>query len=130
MARALCLAVICFALVSVLFALRTTIGADATAARTAPYRTNAMPAPAKADNLPLAKGDRLPSALLDGHRSTANDAMKIVPPQPEQQPVASLPPVTPKTVARRPRPEDQVVASWPWPDGSKVTKRTAVVGQR
>jgi len=130
MPRTLWLAVICFALVSVLFALRTTIGADATAARTAPYRTNAMPAPAKADNPPLAKGDRLPSLLLDGYRSTANDAMKIVPPQPEQQPVASLPPVTLKTVARSPRPEAKEVTSWHWHAGSKVTKRTAVVGQR
>ena len=130
MPRTLWLAVICFALVSVLFALRTTIGADATAARTTPYRTNTVPARAEADNQPLAKGDRLPSLLLDGHRSTANDAMRIVPPQSEQQPVASLPPVTPKSVVRSPPPEVKEVTNWHWHAGSKITKRTSAVGQR
>jgi hypothetical protein len=130
MPRTLWLAVICFALIGVLFALRTTIGADATSGRTAPYQTKAVNAPAQADHPPLAKGDKLPSLLLDSHRSAANDAMRILPPQPEQQPVTSQPPVTPKSVVRSPPPEVKEVTNWHWHAGSKITKRSSVVGQR
>src|SRR5215831_40925 len=131
MPRTLWLAVICFTLISVLFALRTTIGADATSARTAPYQTNAAPAPADADNPPLAKGDRLPSLLLDSPRSAANDAMSVVPSQPDQRSVTSQPPVIPKrSVVSSPAPEAKEVTSWHWHSGSKITKRTSVAGQR
>ena len=130
MPRTLWLAVICFALVSVLFALRGTIGADATSARKAPYQTKAAAPPAEKENPPLGKGDRLPALLPDGRQSAVNEAMRIVPPVPEQQPATPRPPVPPKSVVRSPAPEAKEVTSWHWHAGSKITKRTAVAGQR
>jgi len=119
MPRTIWLAFICLVFLGALFALRTSIGA-----RTIIESTAATPPSAIEDELPLAKSDRLPSLPPDRAEAKASvTTVKIAPGPPEAK-------VLPGTVeAKQPASERKEITSWHWRAGSKITKRTTIVGQ-
>src|SRR5262245_14023470 len=119
MPRTIWLAVICLVFLSALFALRTSIGA-----RTIIGSTDTATASGIDDRSPLAKSDRLPSLYFDRTEAKAVvSTVKIAPTQPEAK-------ASPKTIdAYHAASERKEVTSWHWHVGSKVTKRTTLVGQ-
>jgi hypothetical protein len=123
MARTDWLALICLVAVSVLFAVKTSIGARVIPAGTASL-ADAATAPAITEEPPLAKADRLPSRYFPATPSkTTLSTVGIMPtPEPEKaMPTASL---------SAPRTENREVTSWHWHSGSKIIKRTTVVRER
>ena len=115
MPRTIWLALVCLLLLSALFALRTSIGARAIVGSTAA----APPFAGEEDGLPLAKSDRLPVPALERAEAKASVAtIKIAPEPPEAK-------ASPGTAAG----ERKEITSWHWRAGSKITKRTTVVGQ-
>ena len=116
MARTVWLALICLLAVSVLFAVRTSIGARVIPAGTASL-ADAATAPAIDDAPPLAKADRLPFRRFPAapSKTTANTIENAPTPEAEK--------VRPKASASGSGTEDQVVTSWHWHVGSKITKR-------
>ena len=118
MPRTIWFAFICLLLLSALFALRTSIGA-----RTIVASADAAPPSAIDDRPPLAKSDRLPSLYPDRAEAKASvTAVKIAPMQREAK-------ASPKTLeAYHAASERKEVTSWHWHVGSKITKRTTIVG--
>ena len=119
MPRTIWLAFICLLFLSALFALRTSIGA-----RTIVGSADAAPPSAIDDKPPLAKSDRLPSLYPDRAEAKASVTVKIAPTQRE----AKASPKTPD--AHHAASERKEATSWHWHVGSKITKRTTIVGQR
>jgi hypothetical protein len=119
MPRTIWLAFVCLLFLSALFALRTSTGA-----RTIVGSTAAAPPSAIDDGPPLAKSDRLPSLDLGRTEAKASvRTVKIAPAQPEAK-------APPKTLdAHHAASERKEVMSWHWHAGSKITKRTTIVGQ-
>jgi hypothetical protein len=71
------------------------------------------------DGLPLVKSDRLPAPPLERAEAKASvTTVKIAPEPPEAK-------ASPRTAAS----ERKEITSWHWRAGSKITKRTTVVGQ-
>ena len=120
MARTVWLALICLVAVSVLFAVRTSIGARVIPAGTASLAdAAAATAPAIDDAPPLAKADRLPFRRFPAapSKTTANTIENAPTPEAEK--------VRPKAGASESGAEDQEVTSWHWHVGSNTTSITA-----
>ncbi|SRR6266436_6647431 len=111
MSRTLWLGLICLLSISVLFVLRTSIGAKTIPEGTASL-TEAPPSEIENVNT-LAKADKLASRLVNG---TAKES------------VVSTTQITPTKPATEAPKEVSEVTSWHWHEGSKITKRVA--GQR
>jgi hypothetical protein len=123
MARIVWRALVCLLAVSVLFALRTSIGARAVPVGTASL-TDAATASAIDEKPPLAKADRLPSRYFPATPSkTTVSAIEIAPPREPAK-------VGPKTNVSGSATKDYEVTSWHWHVGSKITRRTKVIGER
>src|SRR5690349_916098 len=115
MPRTIWLALVGLLFVSALFALRTSIGARTIVGSTAA----APPSAIEEDGPPLAKSDRLPAPPLERTETKASvTTVKIAPEPPQAK-------ASPRTAAG----EREEITSWHWRAGSKITKRTTVVGQ-
>ena len=125
MARTVWLALICLVAVSVLFAVRTSIGARVIPMGTASLAdAAAATAPATDDAPPLAKADRLPFRRFPAAPSKTTVSTIENAPTPEAEKVR------PKASASRSGIESQEVTSWHWHVGSKITKRTTGISER
>jgi hypothetical protein len=122
MPRTFWLALICLLAVSVLFAVRTGIGARLIPVATASL-ADAATASAIDEEPPLAKADRLPSRQFPAAPKKTVSTIETAPTlEPEKaRPTASV---------SGPRTENREVTSWHWHVGSKIIKRTAVVRER
>ena len=121
MPRTIWLALIFLLFLSALFALRASIGA-----RTLIGSTDAVPPSAigAGPPPPLEKTDKLPSLDLNRAESNASvTTVKIAPAPREPKASAKTSEVTHAAGERK------GVTSWHWHAGSKITKRTTVVGQ-
>jgi len=114
MPRTIWLGLVCLLLLSALFALRTNIGARTIAESTAA----APPSAIEEEGLPLAKSDRLPAPPLERAEKASVTTVKIAPEPPEA-----------KASRGKAGSEPREITSWHWRAGSKITKRTTVVGQ-
>jgi hypothetical protein len=116
MDRALWLAFGCLFAVTILFALRTTIGAQVMPAATA-FSTHAATANEEAP--PLAKADRL-MPYFDSSQKTIADS-------PQASLVYESAPAASKASVSKSMAADREVTSWHWHVGSKITKRTVAL---
>jgi hypothetical protein len=115
MPRTIWLAVFCLLVLGALFALRRTIGAPTMVGSTAA----APPSAIEADGPPLAKSDRLPAPVLERAEAKASVTTVKIAPEPADAKAS------PKTAAS----ERKEITSWHWRAGSKITRRSTVVGQ-
>ena len=114
MPRTIWLALVGLLVLSALFALRTSIGARTIAESTAP----APPSAIEEDGLPLAKSDKLLTPHLERAEKASVTTVKVAPEPPQAK-------ASPRTATS----EREEITSWHWRAGSKITKRTTVVGQ-
>ena len=126
MPRTIWLAVVCLLFLSALFALRTSIGA-----RTIIESTEAATASAVDDRPPLAKSDKLPSLDLSRTEEKASvTTLTIAPTRPEAKATRPEAKASSKTTdVNQATGERKEVTSWHWHVGSKITKRTTIVGE-
>jgi hypothetical protein len=119
MPRTFWLALICLLAVSVLFAVRTGIGARLIPVATA---SPADTASAIDEEPPLAKADRLPSRYFPATPSKASVSTIAPTSEPEK--------ARPAAGVSGPRIENHEVTSWHWHVGSKIIKRTTRTADR
>jgi hypothetical protein len=118
MARTVWLALICLVAVSVLFAVRTSIGARVIPMGTASLAdAAAATAPAIDDAPPLAKADRLPFRRFPAAPSKTTVSTIANAPTPEAEKIG------PKAGASGSGTKSEELTSWHWHVGSKITKR-------
>jgi hypothetical protein len=121
MARTVWLALTCLIAVTVLFAVRTTTVVRYLPAATASIADKAR-APVVQEAPPLAKADRLPFRFPATPPATVSATEIATTPDTEKlEPAASV---------SEPAKLTHEVTSWHWHAGSKITKRTTVVGER
>ncbi len=123
MRRTIWLALICLISLSVLFTLRSNIGARSVHGETASVLRPSPDLPID-DRPPLAKSDRLPSAYSDKPAAKPEETVRVSPSVPE-------PTITPKANQPGDLPSQSTAdtseeTTWHWHVGSKITKRTTV----
>jgi hypothetical protein len=128
MDRALWLAFGCLFAISILFVLRTTIGAQVMPAATA-FSTQAPIASAEAP--PLAKADRLALPYFDNSQKTIVDRpQETIPDSPQASLVRENATATSSANVSKSVAADREIISWHWHVGSKITKKTAALGSQ